>query len=226
MNKLLLVIPFSANDAILAEHLCDWIFLLNKRVQKGHALLVVAGDVHAEMRAKVELAAQVAFETVDVVSAPAVVSQKKNVHVNLLFLTAAETVSKRFTIPWLWLEPDAVPLKVGWLKAITDAHYSQPKRYSGSWMKGNGIFLARVAVYPPNAINDLIPFMNDNSMFNMNAGQVIIPASTKTRLVQEVSIWEESTTITPEAVVLHHDKSAVLMTSLREKMEQSETRKK
>jgi hypothetical protein len=226
MNKILVVIPFSVNDAILAEHLCDWIFLLNKRVQKGHALLVVAGDVHAEMRAKVELAAQVAFETVVVVSAPAVVSQNKNVHVNTLFRVAAETVARRFTLPWLWLEPDTVPLKAGWLKAITDAHYSQPKRYSGSWMKASELFLARVAVYPHDAINDLEPYLNDNSMFNMNAGQVIIPASTKTRLVQEVAIWEESTTINPEAVVLHRDKSAVLMTSLREKMEQSETRKK
>ena len=226
MNKILVVIPFSENDAILAEHLCDWIFLLNKRVQKGHALLVVAGDVHAEMRAKVELAAQVAFETVDVVSAPAIVSKNKNTHVNALFRVAAETVSKRFTLPWLWLEPDAVPLKAGWLKAITDAYYSQPKRYSGSWMKASELFLARVSVYPHDAINDLAPYLDDHGIFNMNAGMSIIPASTKTRLCQEVAIYEESTTINPEAVILHHDKSAVLLTSLREKMEQSETRKK
>ena len=226
MNNILVVIPFSANDGVLAEHLCDYIFLLAKRVQKGHALLVVAADVHAEMRTKVELAAKVAFETVEVVSAPAIISQNKHTHVNTLFRAAAETVSKRYRIPWLWLEPDAVPLKANWLKAITEAHYAQPRRYSGSWLKATDLFLARIAVYPPDAIGDLDEFLKPNMNFNMSAGTKIIPASTKTRMCQELAYYEESTTLNPEAVILHSDKRAVLLTKLRDEIEQAAKPKK
>ena len=226
MKEILLVIPFSCDSGVLAEHLIDYIFLLNRRQQKGHALLVVAGDVHAEMREKVRLAATVAFETVEIVSAPAVVSADKNTHINHLFRTAAAHIAKTYRVPWLWLEPDAVPLKAGWLKAIADAHYAQPKRYSGSWLKSADLFMARIAVYPPDAITDLAEYLKPGVIFNMSAGNAIVPRSTKTRLVQEVAFYDETAKINPEAVVLHSDKQAVLLTQLRNLAEQAATRKK
>jgi hypothetical protein len=222
---MLSVLSFCANDGILAEHLCDFIFLQNSRVSKGHALLVVAADVHAEMEARVKLAAEVAFDHVEIIKAPPVADFSKNLRVNTQFKTAAEHVAKTYRVPWLWLEPDAVPLKPGWLETIASAHYDQPKRYSGSWLMSKDLFLARIAVYPADAINDLAPFLNGHEQFNRAAGSVIIPKSTKTRLVQEVVYSGEDVKVAETAVMLHKDPNAILLTSLRERFEQVEKKK-
>ncbi len=212
---------FSANDGTLAEHLLDYIFLVSKRVRKNNLLLVVAADVHPEMREKVRLAAEVAFETVDVINAPAFVGPDKNVHVNRMVKTAAEHVAKTYRVPWLWIEPDCVPLAPDWLEQITAAHYAQPKRYSGSYlMSGGNLFLARVAVYPPDAINDLSGALAANAPFNMASGAVVIPKSTKTYLVQETAYLDEGVTLRENAVMLHHDKGGILMNKNREAFEE------
>ena len=217
MNTLLTVIPFCTNDAILAERLCDFIYLVNKRVQSGHVLLVASGDVHAELVGKVRVAAEVAFQQVDLLTVPAVVGPDKNIHVNRMFQTAATYIAKTYRVPWLWLEPDCVPVKVDWLETIAEAHYDQPKRYSGSWLMGKHLFLARVAVYPPDAITD---FVAGNAPFNMANGEAVIPKSTKTRLVQECAVMDADFVPKEGVVLLHHDKNGMMMETLREKFEQ------
>lgn len=227
-NTLLVVLPFCANDGVLAEHLCDFIYLVNRRVQEGHCLLVVAGDVHGEMQEKVRLAASVAFETVEVLAGPKIVDPNKNIHINRMVSTAAAHIAKTYRTPWLLLEPDAVPLKYGWLDAIAESHYSQPKRYSGNFKKvvtTGQLFLNRIAVYPPDAINELAPALNGGGLFNLVSGPVVSPKATKTNLVQEVDFTDESITVRNDAVLLHHDKAGILMNKNREKFEADATKK-
>ncbi len=228
MNKILTVLAFSSNDAPQAEFLLDFIFLVNRRVQEGHCLLVVAGDVHAEMQAKVEVAAKVAFEGVDVILAPKKVDPNKNVHVNLLFKTAADHIAASYRTPFLWLEPDCVPLKYGWLDKLAEAHFDQPKRYSGPWKKvmtDGTLFLNRVAVYPPDCIKDLTAPLGTQGQFNLVAGPVVIPKATKSSLIQELAFADESTTVLPSAVLLHADKQGFVMNQLRDKFEQAAKKK-
>ena len=228
-NTILVVLPFCTNDGVLAEHLCDFIYLVNKRVQSGHVLLVPAGDVHDELKEKVRLAAAVAFETVDVLPAPKIVDPNKNVHINKTFLTVAEHIAKTYRVPFLWLEPDAVPLKYGWLEAISDAHYQQPKRYSGAWKKvltDNRIFLNRIAVYPPDAITDLAASLATQGLFNLAAGAVVTPKSTKSNLVHEVAFTDESVKVRSDAVLMHSDKAGIYMNLKREEFELAATKKK
>lgn len=227
MNTLLTVIPFSANDGVLAEHLIDFIFLVNKRVKSGHCLLAVAGDVHGEMESKVKIAAEVAFKTVEVTKGPRVTGPDKNLHINALFRSAAEHVQKNFRLPWLWLEPDCAPVDDRWFTKISNSYFEQPKRYFGSWLKRDdvGIFLARVGCYPQDAFSELFGFLSTNAPFNMAAGSTIIPKSTKSYLVHEVAINDESVEIRNNAVLVHHDKNAILITKQRNFFEQRASKK-
>lgn len=226
MNELLTVIGHSANDSVLAEQLCDFIFLVNKRVKSGHCLLAVAGDVHPEMEAKVRIAAEVTFETVDSVRGQRILGPDKNIHINALFKAAAEHVQKNFRLPWLWLEPDCAPVDEKWFDKITKTYYSHPKRYMGSWMKGTDLFLARVGVYPSDAYGDLAGALTQTAPFNIAAGASIIPQSTKTYLVHEVNYNDDSVKVRDGSVLVHHDKNAILINKQREFFEQRASKKK
>lgn len=229
-NKILVVIPFSANDAVLAGELCDFAFLVNKRSAQGHCLLVCAGDVHAEMREKVNLAAKVAFEGVEIIDAPKLVDPNKDAQINRLFKTAADHIIATYRPPWLWLEPDCVPVKYGWLEAVADSHYDQPKRYSGPWKKvmeeGGPIFLNRVAVYPPDCIRELGQVLTGPKPFNRAVGAAVSSKSTKTNVIQEVAINDESTKVLPTTFIAHSDKQGILMAGLRDKFEAVANKKK
>lgn len=229
-TRILVVLPFSANDGVLAEHLCDFIHLVNKRQQEGHCLLVCAGDVHDEMRTKVELAAKVAFAGVELIQAPKIVDPNKNVHINRMFKTAAEHVISTYRTPFLWLEPDCVPMKHGWLETIVDSHYEQAKRYSGPWQKVNTadgvIFLSRVAVYPPDTMRELSAPLATQMAFNIAAGPVVVPKSTKTNVIQQVAIQDESAKVLPSTVLAHSDKQGILMAGMRDRFEQAASGKK
>lgn len=231
-NKILVVLAFSANDAVLAEHLADWIYLVNRREQEGDCLLVVAGDVHDEMRDKVKLAAQVAFERVDIITGPKLENPNKNVHVNAMVKAAAQHITETYRVPWLWLEPDCVPLKYGWLDKIAEAHYNQAKRYSGPWKgamapdgKVTQIFLNRVAVYPPDAMKDIGAGLNSGRPFNLDAGPIVHPKSSKVSLIEELTVTEESASLKPATVLAHSDKQGFIMNAMRERFEQAAKKK-
>lgn len=53
--------------------------------------------------------------------------------------------------PWLWWEPDAVPLKPGWLDTLQQAYTESGKLFAGPVATQQGMtYMAGVAIYPPN----------------------------------------------------------------------------
>ena len=137
MNKLLVVIPFCTADAAQAERLIDFIFTLNGRKPHGHCLLVAAPEVHAEMKTKIQISAEVTFESSSMIeigawSKPSVIKPQKT---NEIFEFAATYVQDHCSWPFLWLEPDCAPLKAGWLDTLTAAYFNQPKKFFGSFMQ-------------------------------------------------------------------------------------------
>jgi hypothetical protein len=207
MNPLI-VIPFNASDAPMAEHLLDWIYQLSGCKQSGSCLLVAYANVHEEFQVKVKLSADLAFSNLELVVAPEISSSAKPDRINHLLKFTAEYISNNYRLPWLWLEPDCVPLKKDWLKQLSKAYENQPKRFFGAYMKTGDekLFLARISIYPPDAIKDI-------------GKSELVSHSTKTRLTQEIKYNHETdlANIREDAILLHSDKSGQLIIHLREK---------
>ncbi len=193
---LLIVIPFTKETASQAEKLCDFIFWLSGKASSGHCLLVATDGVHEEWKLKTRLAAEVAFETVDLV----------DIKTDDGFLASiASIVAKRYKSPWLMLDPECVPLKCGWIERLNEFYQSQPKKYVGSHVKtGEVILLGRNSIYPINAIDD----------FNDKVD--LVAASTKCRIIQQgkYTALEE---IRPDSVLFCSDKTGELMKAIRNK---------
>lgn len=81
--------------------------------------------------------------------------------------------------PWLWLEPDACPVKAGWDVLLADDYRAAGKPYYGftrptAWRDAEGNLtpvegdnmLLGVAIYPPDMHRDkeLLPLLNDLSL--------------------------------------------------------------
>ena len=215
--KLLMVLPYCASDAPQAERLCDWCFELNGRRASGNILLVAASDVHEEMRVKVKLAAEVAFETVDVLVAQPIADAMKTVKINRTFQQGAEAVAKHFQWPFLWLEPDCVPLKYGWLGDIGKAYEHQPKRYLAPHLKldsaSETVFMGRVGVYPNSVAGEIGQFTANTINFERAGGETLLARSTKTRLIQ-MTTYESVSKIREDALLLHSDKTGDLISFL------------
>lgn len=224
MNKILTVIPFSKGDGALAERLVDWIYFLNGKQPRGHCLLVASGDTHAELVTKVQLSAEVAFESVTVFvdKVNPVPSQPKIERVNRMFLSVATFVGANFKWPFLFLPPDCVPLKSQWLETLAESYRAQPKRFMGSFLKyeGEKICLSRVAIYPRNAVADLRQYCTMPGAFNLMAGQILVNMACKSKLFQQLEYRGDGdkAKIRPDAVLLHGDKKGQLIALLRKEL--------
>ena len=224
--NLLTVIPFTTHDAPLAERLCDWIFEQAGRKPRGHCQLVSAADVHQEMAVKVQIAAEVAFESSEMIVAPEPGSVVASEIANQLFKFAGDYIIRHYRSPWFWLEPAAVPLRQSWREQLAQAYESQPKRYLGGHLQFEAtvkdqpprLCLARCSVYPANAIGDLAAHCSGPAPFQIAAAQVILSRSTKCRLVQELNYDGDTAKLRPDAVVLNSDKSGKLIEHLRSQL--------
>lgn len=155
--NLLTVIPFRINDAPQAERLCDFMFHQNNRKQLPAVLLVTDPGVHGEMREKIKLAATVAFEQVQMIVSPAVTAPTNREAIAQRFEAAARYVSTHYRWPWVWFEPDAVPLVRNWQKAIIRAFDEQPYLACAAHLNvkredKTEVIPSRVGVYSPSII--------------------------------------------------------------------------
>lgn len=224
MNSLLIVIPFCTDDSWRAESLCDWVYQLNGKRADGQCLLAPAADVHGELKTKVRIAAEMAFVGVETLNVQPSGAANKTDHINTLFRQVASFVSVSCRVPFLWLEPDCVPLRKGWMKALSDAYHAQPKRFMGSHLAlqvketaERHIVLARASIYPPDASRDLDGYCQNNVPFERLAATTIVPRSSKTKLIQQIAFTEDTSPekVREDAVLLHHDKTGALIDMLR-----------
>jgi hypothetical protein len=226
MNSLLIVIPLTTDDAWRAEALCDWIYQVGGKRAEGHCLLAPSSDVHGELKTKVRLAAEMAFVGVETFDVQPCGGESKADRVNGLFRQVASHISGAYRFPFLWLEPDCVPLRKGWIKALADAYANQPKRYMGSHLalqpkdsSGKHTILARTSIYPATAIRDLDGYCQSNVPFERLAAPTTVPRSSKTKLIQQIAFTEDTSPekVRDDAVLLHHDKTGALIEMLRVK---------
>jgi hypothetical protein len=141
--------------------------------------------------------------------------------------------------PWLWCEPDCVPLKAGWLDALGNAACFSPKHYIGpiSRQKQEGVpdvVMFATAIYPHNAHTELQKFCDGKKAFDMAFSEYVVPRAQHTPLIQhvfgapndppkfkDVKLEEDGpnvgtlANISKEAVLFHRNKDGSLIDLLR-----------
>lgn len=159
---------------------------------------------------------------------------------NDLFLTAARFAKQR-NMHWLFLEPDAVPLKAGWLDRLDIQYRVTGARYLGRLVPCTQrglppVHFTGVGIYPADAIDDVesIIMANPKVAFDISTAAVLVPQAKDCNLFQH--LWGETgnpPTFAPkgvpgtgtfgldylrkDAVLFHRTKDGKLISLLRQK---------
>lgn len=239
MKQLLTVIPYSNNDVELAKKSLAWIKDLSPRYNFP-CLMAADAEVSQENKMELHGMAKAMFEYAETVTVK-IPSEKQKwpLAPNLMFYFVAYQIEQAYKLPWLWLEPDAIPLKQGWLNDIAEAYSNCPKRFMGAHVVSNGepdlppVHMSGIAVYPNNTHTALNNTASPDKPFDISSAGYVIPRSVNTKLIQH--FWgkkgkppvfsetgdptlETSVTldiIKPEAVIFHRCKDGSLIDQLR-----------
>ena len=225
--KLLITLPIWTDNAARAEQLLDFIGQLDPKPQ-GHVLLALHSGVHQEMRERIKISAEIAFEGVHILEIRPLANPTapKPQHINKTFAQVATAVHTGYKWPFLWLEPDCTPLSAGWLAKLAAAYENQPKPFMGNRMKIAGdkdkpeyYFMSRVGIYPNNAV-EVIFDDERQTFFEIAVGQTIVPKLGSTKLLQplQVLLPEDLGKIRPDAILLHGDKNGIVLSSVQDKL--------
>ena len=221
--KVLIALGFCADNAAQAERLLDYIHHSSTGLHNA-ILLAAAADVHGELRERIKISASLAFKRVyEIELNPMADPQSaKFMQVNNAFRQASEYISNNFTWPFLWLEPDCVPVYGGALMDLAKQYEEQPKGYFGTQMKvlneakEERFFMARVGFYPNNAHAQIFTPDIQRGPFEIAAGDVIHPKMTATKAIQQTSILieQDMSKVRPDALLVHGDKQGILLRKL------------
>lgn len=219
--KPLVVLPYYEQNAATAELLLSWVFRLNYKEKRGSILLLADHNVHPEVQWRLRVSAEEFFTHVEQVVQPKTGPGTKTFKINQSIKHAAQYVQNNYRTPWLWLEPDCVPLTHDWLERLELAYNAQPKKYLAGHQIWNDkeTSIARVAVYPHNAFNDLAKMCDTNLPFERYGGQGLVDKSTKTRLIQQLPEYTTLEEVRKDAVLIHRDKTGSLIRLLRKQSE-------
>jgi hypothetical protein len=155
---------------------------------------------------------------------------------NSLWLTAAHHAQASNVNGWLWLEPDAVPLRKGWLDELERAYTNSGKEFVGCIYpcKQPGFpatMISGIGLYPEDAA---IWYPNTSEAFDVQFSRILNAHSGHTDLIQHFwgprrdlpptfRITKKNAPIhaftleklDPDAVIFHRQKSGTLIDLLR-----------
>jgi hypothetical protein len=144
---------------------------------------------------------------------------------NLAFEQIAWLAFNNLKAPFLWMEPDAVPLKASWIDDIESAYLSCGKPFMGDFVKIAGVMpngvdhMSGIAVYHWN-MPSLAPsiFNNIQLAWDIASSRHVVHQMARTSLIQHDWIpdkkWRRDE-VTPDcvkddAVIYHPDKKGIL----------------
>lgn len=127
--------------------------------------------------------------------------------------------------PWLFLEPDSIPLRPDWYTAMLSEYQACGKRVMGDLVSTNSPHLSGVAVYPYN-VPELFPKMvhNIDGAFDTSDAKRVLSEAHITPLIMdrwrspEFKTIDDFNKIRPEAVLFHASKDGSLIPFLRAKL--------
>lgn len=219
---MLVVLPFCNKDKPIAVHLAEWINDLGG--VKAHECMLIhppstePGGVLEPLRE--------AFKKLFILRTPDDLDGWPQ-GPNLMFRRAARQIEAASPQPWLWLEPDAIPLSQTWLDEIEGEYKAVDKRrpFLGVRVKVQNVreHMSGIGVYPGNAPTLAPLLVRCNKVaFDVNAQSEVLPRMTETRLIQHD--WQPPTFTTADdlnrlragAVIYHQCKDGSLIARLRE----------
>ena len=144
---------------------------------------------------------------------------------NLAFEQVAWLASQKLKSYFLWMEPDAIPLKASWVDDIEEAYKVCQKPFMGDFVGIAGIMpngidhMSGIAVYPWN-MPSLAPsiFNNERTAWDIASAKDVMSKMARTTLIQHDWVadpkWRRDV-VTPDcvregAVIYHPDKNGVL----------------
>lgn len=232
----IVVLPFCQKDQGELENLLRWIAELGRN--EKHQALLLADDAVDYRTATMLLG-----KAKDAFGAVALAAVK---HVdgwiagsNALFEQAATRLAGH---PFLWIEPDAVPLKAGWLDMIFDEYQKCGKPFMGALVNHDtpgqpNPYLEGCSVYPADCWTRLSRVFNPEISWTLACAGVTVPHTHPSPLFQH--FWGQpglvptftdrkgpdspTNTLTlqhikSEAVLFHRNKDGSLIELLREKL--------
>jgi hypothetical protein len=228
------VLAFSPGDADQALALLEFIGQLGG-CQEYSALIVVDEAVNWAKCIDALTLADRAFRDTRIITTESSVTGWP-AGANALWLTAAKHCRENGT-DWLWLEPDAIPLKRGWLIAI-DKMRKGSRFFGHIYMYREQVMkvMSGIAVYPFDAIDLIGPCIaaHPSKAWDVSSAEVVTPIATHTKLIHHfygekdlAPTFVESRNsetrrnaftldqIPPEAVIYHRNKDGTLMGLLR-----------
>ena len=145
---------------------------------------------------------------------------------NMAFESVAWLASTTLKRPFLWMEPDAIPLKSTWVDDIENAYNEARKPFMGSLVEIAGIMpngvnhMSGVGVYHWD-LHRLAPsiFNNEKTAWDIASASNVINQMHDTKLIQHDWVpnakWRRDVVtpdlVNPLAVIYHPDKLGVLM---------------
>ena len=227
---MLVCFPFSHRDAEGALALAKWARDLTP-AHTGHEVLIIAAATvtDPQFRGVAKALHDARFDQVAAIRLNSETDTGWPEGPNAMFRTAADHVRINLRKPFLWLEPDAIPLKPGWLDVIAEEYLVGNRPFMGTIYPTPRSHMTGVAVYPPN-VAQWNPFMLAKSKLPFDT---IRPERTLRHLhvtdlihhewgdVKTNTPWsfpdaKSLTKIRPEAVIFHRCKSGDLISRLRE----------
>lgn len=192
--KLIIALPYCASDHAAATRLLEWIRELDPH-PNHHLLLVADNAVPMETKKAIDALGKSIFTSAETITpqCPAAVNGNYHVPAAFMFLKTMGHISECYKPwPWLWMEPDCVPLKSGWADTLAYAYEESPKPYLGSVMKTGGkddlpqnMFFA-TAVYPHDAYKELAKFCDGKKAFDVAFSDYVYPRGQNTNLIHHV----------------------------------------
>jgi hypothetical protein len=147
--QFLVVIPFCAKDVDLAWKQTELIARLNSgKKTEADCLLTWDNQTPKDKAARVKAQAERYFRRVFTYVYPAPPQEPWPRPQNAAFQRTCVYLSLCFNCPWLWLEPDATPLRPDWLDMIMDEYKKGGQPFMGHIVEGMG-HVNGCAVYPP-----------------------------------------------------------------------------
>ena len=144
---------------------------------------------------------------------------------NKAFETMAWAAFQKYKQPFLWMEPDAVPLKQGWLNDIENEYRAKGRPFMGDYVAIAGIMpngvdhMSGIAVYHPD-MPRLSPsiFNNERAAWDIASASQVTRQMARTNLIQHDWVptkqWRRDkvdiTCVKEGAVIYHPDKKGVL----------------
>jgi hypothetical protein len=231
---MLCVIPTWSGDIQDAKRLISWIGDLGG-AGNHDCLLIADQKVDWKDALKCKELAELSFKTVNIISNEAgTVGWIEGA--NSMFKAAA-IYALEHNRPFYFNEPDAIPLKYGWLDAIENEYKTCGKKYMGALVGHEtpnlpNPYLEGCSVYPADTWTKIAPVWKSNTAWPIACASIFTPQAHGSNLMQ--SLWGEINNppvfaeknipgtnvfclkqLNPEAVVFHRSKGGSLIRLLQ-----------